>query len=107
MLSLCLLASTCKNVRFFICKTLKRAANSYGVLGPDVPKINNQCNVVSIILLITMVWGGRGDGLDREGRRNQEPTYSLYQAIPASKVHGSLNNPLLTVRLKVGKAETC
>lgn len=54
-----------------------------------------------------MVWGGRGDGLGREGRRNQEPTYSLYQAIPASKVHGSLNNPLLTVRLKVGKAETC
>lgn len=94
-------------MRFCICKTLKRVANSYGVLGTDVPKNNNRCNVVSIILLITMVWGGRGYGLGREGRRNQEATYSLYQAIPPSKVHGSLNSPLLTVRLKVGKAETC
>lgn len=92
MLSLCFLASTCKNLTFCICKTLKRAANSYGVCGPDVPKNNNQYHVVSIILLITMVWG-QGDRLGRAGRR----TNTLHQATPAFKVPSRSSDCFLTV----------
>jgi len=56
------LASTWKNSTFCIGKTLKRAANSNGLRGPDVPKNNHHSTAASAILLLTTVWGARGMG---------------------------------------------
>ena len=44
------LASTWKNSTFCIGKTLKRAANSNGLRGPDVPKNNHPSTAASAIL---------------------------------------------------------
>lgn len=107
MLSLCLSASAHKILTSYTCKTLKRAANSYGVCGPDVPKTNNHYNAVSVIRLITTVWGAGRSGLGS----NQEPTHPLYQAIPTLKSPSRsslfLISSVLTTKLKLGKATTC